>query len=278
MERSATSVSRHLSTARRSSQAKRLYVTVNGTRVRYIEAGHSNQGTPLLMLHGYNGSADFFYPHTLPGLAEERHVLAPDLPGCGYSGSWRSYSLDAYVEFVTAFLDAKGIAQADLFGHSMGGQLAIAAAAAHPHRFRRLVLVDSAGLPELVKRQLLVPFKMMTDACLRHVRMYPSFIRTGLKARAPFQGLRILRQSGVGTLLEALPMPTLIVWGSHDHVVPIEHGRWMAERIPNARLLVLRGAGHMPFYQQPKEFNRAVLSFLSEESTPNREETHAQQP
>lgn len=269
MHRPAISLPRRTASLMRPARTTRRFITVNGVRVRYIDQGARHGGVPLLVVHGYNGSADYFYPHTIPGLAAERRVVALDLPGCGFSGNLPRHTLEAYVEFVIAFLDALGIEQADMLGHSMGGQLAIAIAASHPSRFRKLVLVSSSGLPELVKRLWLVPAKMLTDACMRHVRLYPTFIRTGLRGRVPFQGLHILMYSGIAGLLESLAVPTLIVWGSSDRIVPPEHGRWMAEHIPGARLSVLRGAGHMPFYQQPEKFNRLVLSFLRDETPPH---------
>ena len=64
--------------------------------------------------------------------------------------------------------------------------------------------------------------------------------------------------------LRQLTMPTLIVWGSRDRVVPLEHGAVLARHIPHAKLVVIRAAGHLPFYQKAQEFNRIVLSFLKQ--------------
>ncbi len=238
------------------------YVDVGGTTVRYIELGREHGGVPLLMLHGYNGSAEYWYPYTLPGLAAERCVIALDLPGNGWSGRLPEHSLEAYADFIPRFLNALGIEQVDLLGHSMGGQVAIATVTAQPDRFRRLILVDSAGLPELVKEHWLAPFKMLTDASLRHVGLYPSLVRIGMRARSGREGLAILRSKSIRRHLQSMNVPTLVIWGSRDRVVPLEHGAFMAEHIPGARLAIIRGAGHMPFYQKPEQFNRLVLSFL----------------
>src|SRR5437868_7061335 len=116
----------------------RRYVDLAGTRIRYVEAGEEHQGAPLLMVHGLNGGIDQWYPYTLPGLAAERHVFALDMPGCGYSARLPRYSLAAYAGILPAFLDALGIDRSDLMGHSMGGQIAIAAAARYPDRVRKL--------------------------------------------------------------------------------------------------------------------------------------------
>ncbi|HYP41523.1 MAG TPA: alpha/beta fold hydrolase [Chloroflexia bacterium] len=241
------------------------YVDVDGVRVRYVEEGADNGGPPVLLLHGYNGSCDYWYPHGLPELARERHMLAIDLPGNGLSGKLAECSLDSYVSFMVAFMDTLGIPIADIMGHSMGGQVAIAAAARHPERFRKLVLVDSAGLPELIGSQWVAPLKMLTDSSLRHVRMYPTFIKIGMRARVAREGLRILRLQSIRRELKALSLPTLVLWGSRDRVVPLEHGAFMAKHIPGARLVVVRGAGHMPFYEKPEECARVVLAFLRED-------------
>jgi len=247
--------------ARRKVRADK-FADVQGVRTRYLESGSEHGGVPLILIHGYNGSCDYFLPHTIPSLAVERHVIALDLPGNGLSGKLPVHNLEAYTDFLDSFINALGFVQADVLGHSMGGQLAIAAAVRYPHRFRRLVLVDSAGLPELIKTQWLAPIKMLTDSSLRQVRLYPTFVKIGMRARAGREGLNIIRSSSIRRELKQLNIPTLIVWGSRDRVVPLEHGAFMAKHIPGARLAIIRGAGHMPFYEKPRECGRLILSFL----------------
>lgn len=253
--------------ARRKVRADK-FIDVQGVRTRYLEAGVEHGGVPVILVHGYNGSCDYFMPHTIPSLAVERHVLALDMPGNGLSGKLPVHSLDAYTDFLDSFIGALGFEQVDLLGHSMGGQLAIAAVARHPRRFRMLVLVDSAGLPELVKTQWLAPIKMLTDSSLRQVRMYPTFVKIGMRARAGREGFNIIRSSSIRRELKQLNIPTLIVWGSRDRVVPLEHGAFMAKHIPGARLAIIRGAGHMPFYEKPRECGRLILSFLRSPAEP----------
>ncbi len=253
--------------ARRKVRADN-FIDVRGVRTRYLEAGVEHGGVPLVLVHGYNGSCDYWMPHTIPSLAAERHVIALDMPGNGLSGKLPSHSLEAYSDFLEGFVTALGYEQVDLVGHSMGGQLAIAAVARYPHRFRKLVLMDSAGLPELVKAQWLAPIKMLTDSSLRQVRMYPTFVKISMRARAGREGLNIIRRSSIRRELKQLNIPTLIVWGSRDRVVPLEHGAFMAKHIPGARLAIIRGAGHMPFYEKPRECSRLILSFLQSADGP----------
>ena len=252
------------------------YIDAQGTRIRYLEAGAEHAGSPLLLLHGYGVGADIWFPHTLPGLARYRHLIALDLPGFGYSGALPDYNLGAYAASLEAFMNALGLDRVDLLGHSLGAQIAIAAAADLPQRISRLVLVGSAGLPRLEPRWQ-VPVKMLADASMRHFRLYPTVLRLALRARAREAGLNILRQEHVGNYLKALEMPTLVIWGSRDRVVPLEHGSLLARLIPIARLAVIRGAGHMPFYQKPHHFNRLVLAFLGRPLDQPVESDHVEQ-
>ena len=238
------------------------YLVVQGVRTRYVEDGGHHKGVPLVVVHGYNGSCDYWYPQFLPLVAAERWVIALDLPGCGLSGKLPMHTTETYAEFLAAFLDTLGIERADMLGHSMGGLLSLATAARYPERIRKLVLFDSAGLPELARPHWKVPLRGVTDSSNRLWRLYPTFVRTGLRARTAREGLDIIRKYNVRRDLRLLRAPTLIVWGSRDRLVPLEHGAFMAKHIPGARLAVVRGAGHMPFYERPEECNRIVLGFL----------------
>jgi pimeloyl-ACP methyl ester carboxylesterase len=238
------------------------FVDVAGTRVRYIEAGAEREAIPLLMVHGINGSSDYWYPSAIPRLADERHVVAVDLPGNGFSGQLGGYGLDVWADFLPAFMDVLGMERADLLGHSMGGQVAIGAVVRHPERFRKLVLIDSSGLPELVRPVWLASIKMLTDSSMRQVRLYPTFIRVGLRARAAGPSLQMVRSRSIRRELKLVTKPTLIIWGSRDRVVPLEHGAFMAKHISGARLVIIRGAGHMPFYERPEECCATILGFL----------------
>jgi pimeloyl-ACP methyl ester carboxylesterase len=219
----------------------------------------------LLVIHGYNGSCDYWYPYFLPLVAQERRVLALDLPGCGLTGKLPTHTTDTYAEFLVYFLDALGIDRADIMGHSMGGMLALATAARYPDHVRRIVLIDSAGLPELAQPHWKVPLRAATDSSARMWRLYPTFVKTGLRARTAREGLDIIRNYSVRQDLRQIHLPTLIIWGSRDRLVPIEHGAFMAKHIACARFAVVRGAGHLPFYEQPQLCNRLVLSFLRED-------------
>jgi pimeloyl-ACP methyl ester carboxylesterase len=256
----STSLVHALRRTRRSHIERR--VEVGGVSVRYIESGVSNPGPPLILIHGFQSGADLWYPHTFSALATERHVIALDLPGFAYSDRLASYSTDAYGTFMNAFLDTLGYSEIDLLGHSMGGQIAIATAAARPERVRRLILVASAGLTR--PDSLLASLAMLVDRGAFHFRLYPALARLMLRAAARRDCIKMLKEDTVYGLLSDLNMPTLIVWGSRDRVVPLEHATIFARAIPNARLYIMRGCGHMPHYQKHAQFEKAVLHFLSQ--------------
>jgi len=230
--------------------------------VRYIEGGLWNPGPPLILIHGFMVGADIWYPHTFPALAAHRHVIALDLPGFGKSGKLDDYSPGSYARFIYDMLDALGYDRVDLLGHSMGGQIAIAAAASRPELVRRLVLVASAGLPT-TGSAFFTPLTAAVDRGAYHFRLYPTFVRLASKARAVVPCWEMLRDDSVYGMLSDLTMPTLIIWGSRDRVAPLEHATILARTIPQARLYIMRGSGHVPFYQKHTQFEKLVLDFLS---------------
>ena len=231
------------------------------TRIRYVEMGEDHASPPLLMVHGFNGSANYWFPHTMPAMAAGRRAVALDLPGNGWSGRWEVYSLDALVRCILEFMDAIDLDTIDIMGHSMGGEIVSVLAARHPDRFRKLVLVDSAGARKL-RLNLFTYARMLGDPCMRQVPLIPLLFGVALKGRAWRESLNMLRDTSIGNDLKLLNLPTLIIWGEQDHVIPLEHGKLMAQQIPHARLEIMRGIGHMPFWEKPDEFNRLVLEFL----------------
>jgi pyruvate dehydrogenase E2 component (dihydrolipoamide acetyltransferase) len=237
------------------------YIDVAGTRIRYMEMGRETSDPPLLMVHGYNGSCDYWFPYAMPGLATERRVVALDLPGNGWSGAWARYSFDSYASFIGDFMDAIDLQRADMLGHSMGGQVACLAAAKRPERFGKLILVSSAGARKL-RLNPITYIKMLADPSMRQIGLYPIFLRVALRGRASFQSLQMLQHDSIGSAFKRLTMPILIIWGDRDQVIPLDYGNLMAKQLPRARFEVIKGAGHMPFYEKPDEFNRLVLDFL----------------
>ncbi|MGD9526527.1 alpha/beta fold hydrolase [Pseudonocardia sp.] len=259
----------------------------------------SGAGPAMVLIHGIGDSSATWDP-VLPALARRHLVIAPDLLGHGRSDKPRAdYSVAAYANGVRDLLGVLGIQRATLVGHSLGGGVAMQFAYQFPERTERLVLVGSGGaglsvspvlramtLPGAIGalQWLRVPTarwqvgaivqllrRLDTDLgrdapdLLRMVDALPdatsrsAFIRT-LRSVVDWRGQ-------VVTMLDRCyltrGMPTLLVWGSRDAVVPVDHGRRAHAAMPGSRLEIFDGAGHFPFHTDPGRFVGVVEEFLA---------------
>ena len=269
-------------------------VDAGGLRVACLEAG---EGPPLVLLHGEGDSAASWRP-VLPQLARSRRVYAPSLPGHGDSDKPRAdYTPEFYGRFVADFLDAIGVDGATLVGHSLGGLACLRFALAEPRRVGALVLVDSSGLGSSVNPALALlslpgvrhvagawtrthlgalqrplvrstlqfakpwraPREWLADQ--RRLARIPGFLDAFLTTNRRLVGLRGQHDVVVGQL-GALNMPTLVVWGALDAVVPVAHAHAAVRRLPRGELVVIPNAGHAPQLERPREFVAALEPFL----------------
>lgn len=267
------------------------WAELDGYRVRFL---HGGSGPPLLLIHGLLGYS-FSWRRNLAALAERATVFAPDLLGAGFSQ--RVPGLDCSMSAIAArllrFLKGQGIESFDLLGTSHGGAVAMMLAAQASGSVHRLILVDSAhpwSHPRPVLMRLLrhpagaALFRLLAPGLKRthnHYlrRMYgdprriPPGTLEGYMAPLAAPGAYNYALSIVGcwrvdmgTLQAALPkisnLPTLLLWGSRDRVIPLSSASHLQRQFRHARLLVLEGAGHLPYEEMPEQFNRAVLDFL----------------
>ena len=233
-------------------------------------------GPPLLLLHGWGATKELMAPVTqrLHGY----RVVAPDLPGFGATPPPpQGWGVDEYATWVLALLDRLGIERTHVIGHSNGGRIAIALAAAHPERVDRLVLADSAGIRPRhgVRYHARVrTFKLMRAAT--GWRWLPAKVRGSAQRRAAERGSADYRAAS-GTVrasmvrlvnadlrpqLARLRASTLIIWGDRDEETPLADGRTMERLIPDAGLVVFEGCGHFAYAEQPDRFYRIVDVFL----------------
>jgi pimeloyl-ACP methyl ester carboxylesterase len=237
---------------------------IHGKQVQYLVAG---KGEPVVLVHGLAGSTHWWL-RNLRVLARRYRVYALDLPGFGAMG-WQApdgrsrFVLAEAASWVRAWMRAVGLRQAHLVGHSMGGYIAMRLAARHPELVRRLALVAPAGMP--MGRSLL---GKAWPLLLAAARTAPTFLpvlaydalRAGplTLARA---GYELLAQD-VREEAQRIQAPTLLLWGRRDPLVPPALGEALRLHIPNARLLYLERAGHVPMYERAPQFNTALLGFL----------------
>jgi len=230
-------------------------------RMFYFEAG---MGAPIIMIHGLGASSRWWFP-LFPELTSANYrVLAPDLPGFGRSPGPVLPVADA-AKAVIGLADRAGLAQFFLCGHSMGGAIAAQIAADYRGRVRRLVLIDSAGIPGVglgrVFGRLLQPWSWCP------LGFYSTLLGDVIKAGpgSLLGALRELRDHDMRPILERVRLPSLVIWGQKDTLTPPEHGRRIAERLANARLEVVSKARHLPMVTHPETVSRLLLAFFKED-------------
>jgi len=284
-------------------------IQLYGHRVTYRTAG---EGPVLLLLHGVTNSSQTWEP-VAEELAGSFTVIAPDLLGHGESATPRGdYSLGAHASGVRDLLTLLGHDRATVVGHSLGGGIAMQFAYQFPERCERLVLVSSGGLgPEvhLLLRAAALPgadyvLPLITSrrllgagrgvgGVLQRLRLAPggdlallaegfasldnrgsreAFLHT-VRAVIDPSGQRVSAYDRLGL---ASLMPSLVVWGENDSIIPVAHGETAHAAMPGSRFVVFPGAGHLPHHADPERFADELLRFCRE--TEPARVTHADIP
>jgi pimeloyl-ACP methyl ester carboxylesterase len=227
-----------------------------------VVASQDGAGPPLVLIHGLAGSGEW-WRRNLPALSAAFRVTAIDLPGFGGTHRDARLVLDAAPAQVATLLDELGIERAHVMGHSMGGLVAGGLAAEFPARVDRLVLVDAGfvSLDPHRRHRITGPLKTLpwTSPSLLPV-ILRDVVRSG-PVRMALATAETLRQDW-GHKLPAIAAPTLVVWGERDRICNPRIGEQLAAIIPDARLVMIRGAGHNPMWEKQPEFDQAVLAFL----------------
>ncbi len=268
---------------------------LHGHRVRYRTAG---EGPALLLVHGITGSSQT-WEATIADLAADHTVIAPDLLGHGESSKPRGdYSLGAYASGLRDLLALLGHDSATVVGHSLGGGIAMVFAYQFPERTERLALVSSGGLgPEvslalraaaLPGAELVLPLIASTPILRAGAALAGAAGRLGLRPgasvdqiargfaslgdwearRAFVHTVRAVidpdgqRVSALDRLYLAGGVPTLIVWGESDPIIPARHGIEAHELISGSRLELFEGAGHFPHCDDPRRFAAVLRDFI----------------
>lgn len=270
-------------------------VQVEGLTVQFQSRG---TGPVLVLVHGLLGYS-FSWRFALPILAQERRVIALDMPGTGFSDCSPTLdcSLQSAARRLLRFLDALAIGSCDLVGSSYGGSTALMAAALAPSRIRSLVLISPANPWSSIGRKRLAllqlgPVARVFPTCARKFRFLHSLSVRRMYgnpwsvSRETLQGYslplarpgvfehatRIARRWGTdmqeleGALPQASGIPSLILWGTRDRLVARESAKVLAGNFRVARTTFIDGAGHLPYEENPQEFSRLVLEFLVQHS------------
>lgn len=273
-------------------------VQVDGHEVVYVELAADRADAPtLVMIHGFTGGKENWY-RLAQGLRGKYRLVMPDLPGWGESERLEGgdYGYLAQSARVDAFVAAVSKTPVILLGHSMGGGIAALTAARAPERIARVGLLDAAGVPFAENAFGLGvlggdnPFAVEDDASLQrylqtvfHDRSaIPSIPWPGAyfyiaqrRAQADFEQsvLQRIGRSGErflpGEAAEGITQPTLLLWCAQDVVIDPSAMQAYAERIPQARQVLLDGCGHMSMMERPGEVAQAVV-MLAERAQPQR--------
>jgi pimeloyl-ACP methyl ester carboxylesterase len=277
---------------------------IAGRRVNYVDIG-SGDGPPVVFVHGLGGAWQNWLEN-IPRVAQERRVLALDLPGFGASEMpLREISIPGYGRVVDKFCEQLDLSEVALVGNSMGGFVAAEVAIQAPQRVERLVLVSAAGIsitalrrrPAQTWGRVAAAIGTYGAANSRAAIVRPGFrhIALGFVARHPtrlradlcWEQIHASGSEGFRDALEALleydfrdhlssiHVPTLLVWGKEDMLVPVEDADEFERRIPGARKLVMDDTGHVPMLERPRTFNDELLQFLSEPREPRHAEAEA---
>jgi pimeloyl-ACP methyl ester carboxylesterase len=270
------------------------HVSIHGHDVGFRRIG---DGPVILLIHGIAGSSQT-WEQVIPLLARDHTVVAPDLIGHGESAKPPGdYSLGAQASALRDFLSVLGIERATVVGQSFGGGVAMQLAYQYPENCDRLVLVSSGGLGREVSwllRILAVPgveyalpilfprfvrdrgndlIKFLHRAGLRHARAVEgwrayvsltesenrmAFVRT-LRSVVDPAGQSV---SAMDRLYLAARMPTLIIWGDRDNIIPVSHAYTAHDAIPESRLEIIEGAGHFPHVEEPLQFVELLSEFM----------------
>ncbi len=278
------------------------HIQVDGVDIAYVDSGKAEDPdeTPLVFIHGLSSYMGY-WEYQLPELSRERRVLALDLPGYGASGRPdAAYTPPYYAETVLHWLDILGVDRAIFVGHSMGGQISLTIAIDHPERVEKLVLAAPAGIErfnagagkwmkeywtegralEATEEELratfsTLVFNRMDDGAERLLEE-----RVRVRDTAAFKGTSVAVARSVAGMIDhpvvdrlsQVQAPTLIVYGTDDHMIPnpVFTGgstRRIAQQgqaaIPGSTLRMIDGAGHTVQHDAPEAFNEALRTFIA---------------
>lgn len=252
-------------------------VKVNNLNIRYFAGG---QGDPLVIIHG-GGDGAMSWRKNAEELSKNYSVYIPDLPGFGHSQSASDkFNLPEYVAFIEDFSHTLGIERFHLIGHSIGGGIALHYALKSPQKVKGLVLVSSwcLGLEAALWVRLLSHPALCRSlgeagiAVLKGVKwlvrlFYAPFRFANPVTRVKMDvGKTMITFRGQTTVLQdrlcELTVPTLLVWGAGDRIVPAAHAYIAAELIPDCQLHIFENCGHSVYKQRAWEFSQLLANFL----------------
>ena len=264
------------------------FADIDGIRIHYQEKG---TGTPLVLIHGYTSST-YSWKDVFEPLSRSYHLIVVDLKGFGFSGKPDGdYSRRAQAMLVAHLLEHLNIEKAWLCGSSMGGEVALNVALANPQRVAGLILIDSAGV-EVPGTESLAPGYLMIPVIGRILVALSltsdKLVRQGLE-KSFYDPTRVTddrvanyyrplttRGGQLGALrartqwsmfpveseLSKINVPTLVLWGDQDQLIPLAAGRKLSSLIKNSKLVIFNNCGHLPQEEMPARVVDEITQFV----------------
>ena len=273
------------------------FTTVDGMRLHFQEAGDEN-APPIILIHGFISSNLLWSATLLPLARAGFRVIAPDLPGYGYSDKPddAEYTIASQARNVVGLMDRLGIEKATIAGASYGGAVAATMALEYPERVDRLVLVGAVTNDDAKKKILMrisclpvigdiaTPLYLGSRWFLRkrmqnmyrrmgkpiNERMVASrhhLLATANTHRAMIRTARRWSANRIQREASLIRQPTMLVWGDNDDHIPLSHATKLRDALPNARLIVFRNCGHLPPAEYPKQFVEVLATFCEVEKS-----------
>lgn len=258
-----------------------------GIRTAYVAAGKPD-GQPILLLHGMTSSSDIFreFMHAM----EDRHwLIAPDIPGFGFSDSCTRFTFPHLVEWLAAFCDALELPSMTVVGHSFGGALAVSYAMSYPEDVERLLLAAPALLagdmyPTYLKRAGIslgivdLGTAVSQSSAVVQQTIRSSFFDPELQdeivwerrlrdydmARASADVLKAIAFHDYREDFSRIKQPVCLIWGKEDPVLPPEHGQELVELLPKAQLVEFEDCGHIILLEKQSWFIAAAEAFVAD--------------
>ncbi len=268
-----------------------------GFKMHYLTKG---EGEPLILIHGY-GASVFAWRNSIDELAKHFKVYVIDLKGFGLSDkpTDAEYKIPAFIADLSIFMDVVGIKKAHLAGNSLGGAIAWGMAYAFPEKVISIIPIDPAVYPfnfilefKLIGTPILGPatlylFPGLGTRLMLHKSIFYNTDKITKKMskgyiaptndpkcrNALHQFMRVNnpdKYSGIDTILNQINIPTLIVWGENDEIIPVEQAYRMQKNILDSKLLIIPECGHCPNEEQPKVLNKAIIDFIKNIKTTNK--------
>jgi pimeloyl-ACP methyl ester carboxylesterase len=269
-----------------AGQEKISTVTVNGLTICQAVVGTSNDGASILLLHGWGSNIDLMLPLARPLASLGYRIFVPDLPGFGESPPPpQAWSVFDYAAFVVDYLRQQELERVHLFGHSFGGRLSIILGAEHAERLGKIVLADSAGvrsMPSAASRLRTSAYRAVRDGLktmgLQKVSERLQSWYTDRYGSADYKAATgVMRETFVKVVNEDL-LPyaarmkpsTLLLWGDQDQDTPLWQGQKLEQTIPDAGLVVFKGAGHYSYLDQLTD-TVSIIDFFFRQSPTQQE-------